>query len=246
MNPYILSLEGNPSTFKSYLISLLKVKYNKHSKNIKFLDEPLHRFSQIHSPTANVENTFELFNKNKKFGLTFQHHIITTLEKSFQDFKNHILTPEVKIVISERHIESCIVFIEYYRQKNIISDIDGGVLLNRINHIIETQEMCRADHLIYLSVNPDLGELLLLNRGRPGEIGYANSKYLTHLNQIHLEIFGNRLDRNQNFDHICDIINHKLGLNQQDINNLPKIQDLRYLIIRNQIPGRQHDTITQK
>lgn len=225
-----IALEGVPGSYKTFTFNALRKKYKQYKKDIVFLGEKLHKMSNLSLNT--LEQSVKLFdscmNTNEISMETLQHHIINTVYTSELKFSKSITYKKCKIVIMDRHLQSSKVFIEHYSGTKKLTAASAKVLNNRLNILKNMNKLLAPTILLYFHVNPKIGIKLVHKRGRKVEKTYITKKYLSNLHLLHKKIFGNLLDHNtKSLSHICDIINKKLQLTTTQIEELPKILDIR-------------------
>ena len=228
----LLSIEGPPSVFKSYILNILKEKYRDHGESMLIIDEPVDMFCKVQDVKGNnLGNPFVEFHNGMLSASTVQHHIINCLEQKYLD-KLKKLSVKTKLVLSERSIISCKAFICMYLSEEKLSRIEATVLLNRIHLCLNNLHLSKVPHTMILLNQPeDINRKLIINRNREGEIDIVTKKYIRAINELYKTCFKDIIIETNDIKQICGIINNELDLTDSQIGKLHEVKDNREQII---------------
>ena len=162
MDKRIISIEGNIGSGKSFLLEKLKKKLSDRL-DVLFIDEPLSEWLSIKD--NNNKNLLEYFYEDKqKYSMTMQ---VTTIITRFNSFRKAINNPNIKIIISERSIESDFrVFGTALYNSGFINEIEWKAYCNWVNTF---RSMLPKNEYIYLTTDIDTCMNRIKERGRKGE-----------------------------------------------------------------------------
>ena len=232
-SPYCLSLEGNPATLKSRLFQLLEKKYENYRNKIIFIKEPVESFINL-KDNNNVShgNPFVKLFKKRISASTLQHHVLNCMEEEYGKIQAKNDLSQIKVIISDRSLVSATVFIAYYLGKGQMSKDEANILLNRMELIKQKLfPLGQPNKMIFLKLPVETNRKIMKNRNRDGETLIITKKYLQDINRLYETCFPCMLDENDDFSHICNIINEKLELTNLEIEKLPNVIDIRAKII---------------
>ena len=97
----LVSLEGCPSVFKTYILNILKEIYRDHRESMLIIDEPVDMFCKVQDIKGNnLGNPFVKFHNDMISAATVQHHIINCLEQEYLDQLKK-LSVKTKLVLAD-------------------------------------------------------------------------------------------------------------------------------------------------
>lgn len=165
-------LEANIGVGKSSLLHFLKSTI----PNIEVATEPVELWKNIGGT-----NMLEMFNKDmKKYALTFQHTVMTSLLERDVALKN---CPHP--IIFERSIDSVKNVFAKVLEKNGCIDSDDVNILNYC-HGVYKKLVKPIDLIVYLKASPETALTRIKKRGRKEE-DEINLAYLEDLNKFYQE-----------------------------------------------------------
>ncbi len=182
-NPIIISIEGNigsgKTTFISDIETLLASNPKIANKKICILKEPVDLWTKVTDESG--ASILENFYKNpKKWAFAFQMLALSTrmsqIQKAIAEY------PDADILLCERSLEcDGYVFAKMLYDDGMIDYLSYNIYKTMYDSFIS---QFSAQHILYLSVGPELCKERIVKRGRHGEDG-IQLDYLEKCHKYH-------------------------------------------------------------
>lgn len=215
----LISIQGNIGSGKS---SLLKTLYDKHNKNlffinnkkIGFLQEPVGEWEHIKDEN-NISLLELYYNDQKTYSFAFQIMAFMSRLKQLKE----ALSKDYDVIISERSLSADHeIFTKMLLEDNSFKKIEYKLYLKWVNEFLVDMP---KEYIVYLKTTPEIAYERIKNRNRQGE--NISFNYVKKCHNYH-EKWINDLQ-------FC-LLNGNLNLNSKDND---KIIDLWLLKIKDYI-----------
>ena len=218
---YHISIDGVLGAGKTTVSTLLSDIFSSHD-NVKFVLEPVQRFSHFHE--MNIFHEVANDSTNQNFPL-FQIHIMQKLT----ELLNSLQLSDQDIVVTDRCLSSASVFISTSQKRGILTRF-AFEYLNAV-HDTEMRKCLLScpDLVIYLDIDTQTARDRLISRGRGGELemwtqpnlnllAEAYNEYCNHLENLGKEVVRvdvNNMSKNDVCNFIVGVIMEKVLMRQQ-------------------------------
>ena len=175
VRPTIVAIEGLIGAGKSTLVSYLQ----EQLPDALFITEPVDLFTKykIFNPLALMSsNTFAA-----------QYHIIKSLIYHYKGYISKIQNH--KLIITERYIDSPLVFIDALHYHDCISDFEKTLLADLFYDEKQKIIFPEISGIFYLPVPPNICHERVKKRNRNEEENFVSVDYLQNLKKAYLKRF---------------------------------------------------------
>lgn len=183
--PIIICVEGNigagKTTFVEHVQELLGEESRLANKKIRVLREPVDIWTRVKDVDGNT--ILENFYKDpKRWAFAFQMLALSTRMSQIQTAIAE--NPDADILLCERSLEcDGYVFAKMLYDDGMIDYLSYNIYKTMYDSFIS---QFSAQHILYLSVGPDVCKERIVKRGREGEEG-IQADYLERCHKYHID-----------------------------------------------------------